>query len=201
VRLAVLIAVAVALSLPSLAHANGDPASDYLLGQDVFFPFGPNIDPGAAKRLQDTIDAGKKEGFRIRVALILSPSDLGTAFSLFKKPQRYSEFLGSELTFAYRDRLLVVMPNGFGYSVNGKPMPATARALKSVTPPGADATKETEAAVTAIHALAGAEGKRIVLPKGSGNRDRLIIAAAALAGLSVVAGVVLFRRSRRTLPV
>ena len=195
-----MIAVAVALCLPPLAKANGDPASDYLLGQDIFFPFGPNVDSAAAKRLQDTINAGKKEGFRIRVALILSPSDLGTAFSLFKKPQRYSEFLGSELSFAYSDRLLVVMPNGFGYSVNGTPKPAIGRALGRVTPPGADATKETEAAVTAIHALAGAEGKRIVVPKGSGNRDRLVIAAAALAGLALIAGVVLFRRGRRTLP-
>lgn len=187
--------------MPPVAQANGDPASDYLLGQDVFFPFGPSIDPAAAKRLQDTIDAAKKQDFTIRVALILAPSDLGTAFSLFRKPQRYAEFLGSEITFAYRDRLLVVMPNGFGYSVNAKPKPATARALQRVAPPGADATRETEAAVSAIHALAGAEGKTIALPKGSANRDRLIIAAAALAGLALVAGVVLFRRSRRTLPV
>ena len=199
-RFPVLIGVVVALCLPPFAHANGDPASDYLLGQDIFCPFGPTVDSGAAQRLQQTIDAGKKVGFRIRVALILAPTDLGTAFSLFRKPQRYAEFLGFELTFAYRDRLLVVMPNGFGYSVNGKPVPATAKALERVPPPGADATNETTAAVTAINALAATEGKRIVLPKSSGNRDRLIIAAGALAVVAALAGLVLFRRSRRTLP-
>lgn len=199
-RFLALVFAAVALCLPPVASANGDPASDYLLAQDIFFPFGPTVDSGAAKRLQETINAGKKAGFTIRVALILAPSDLGTAFSLFNKPQQYAEFLGSELTFAYRERLLVVMPKGYGYSVNAEPRPETARALEGVSPPGADATKETESAATAIHALARAEGKTIVLPKGSGSRDRLIIAAAALAALAVAAGILLFRRGRRTLP-
>ena len=47
--------------------------------------------------------------------------DLGTAFSLYNKPQRTPQFLGLELSFQYRDRLLVVMPNGYGYSIDGKP--------------------------------------------------------------------------------
>ena len=198
-RWTVVVLVAAALCAPGVASANGDPASDYLLVRDVFFPFDAKIDSKAAERLQKTIDAGKKVDFRIRVAAILRPADLGTAFSLFRKPQQYAQFLGKELSFVYRDRLLVVMPNGYGYAVNGEPMPATARALQRLAPPGADATTETTSATAAIRALAAAEGKRIVLPKGSGNRDRLIIAAAALAALALVAGLVVWRRGRRTL--
>ena len=140
-----------------------------------------------------------KQHFRIRVALILSPSDLGTAFSLFGKPQKYAEFLGLELSFVYRDRLLVVMPTGYGYSVNGDPDPkASARAEEASAPrTGCD---EGGRGGDRRSAAAGRRGgHRLAVPKGGGSasRDRLTIAAAVTAGIALLAAFVLYRRRER----
>ena len=123
------------LCTPAVAHANGDPASDYLLVRSIFLPFNAKVDPGASKELADTIRTADKAGFRIKVAVIGSRYDLGTAFSLFNKAQKYAQFLGLELSFQYRDGLLVVMPNGFGYSIAGKQDAAGARVVGSLPAP------------------------------------------------------------------
>ena len=200
-RAVLLAAVAGALLCASAARANGDPASDYLLTQSVFLPFTQTIDQNEVKRLDALLKEANKQHYRIRVAIILSPSDLGTAFSLFDKPQKYAEFLGLELSFVYRDRLLVVMPKGYGYSVNGDPDPKTAQVLKKLPPPGRNATKEVEAAIVAVQRLAAADGQKLEVPnvsKGSTSRDRITIAAAATAGVALIAAFVLYRRQKRT---
>src|SRR4029078_6789214 len=109
---------------PAVARANGDPASDYLLVQSIFLPFNAKVDPNASKELADTIRAANQKGFKIKVAVIGSRYDLGTAFSLYNKAQKYAQFLGLELSFQFRDHLLVVMPNGYGVSIDGKSDPA-----------------------------------------------------------------------------
>ena len=198
-RAAALAAVGVFLALPAAARANGDPASDYLLVRNTFLPFTTGIDKDAVDRLEKTIQAADKAGYKIKAAMILAPSDLGTAFSLFRQPQRYAQFLGLELGFVYRGRLLVVMPNGYGYAVNGKPDPKSSRVLKGVPAPGADATKEVEAATLAIRSLAAANGQRLEISSGGGSntRDRITIAAAATAGIAVIAAIALYRRQRK----
>jgi hypothetical protein len=198
-RAAALVAVGLFLALPGAARANGDPASDYLLVRDSFLPFTSGIDKGAAERLDETLKAADKGDYKIKAAIIHAPTDLGTAFSLFRKPQRYAQFLGLELSFVYRGRLLVVMPNGYGYAVNGKPDPKANRVLARVTPPGADATKEVEAATRAIQRLAAADGHRLEVSSngGSETRDRITIAAAATAGIAVIAAIALYRRQRK----
>lgn len=195
-RSAAAVAVIASLLVPPVARAHGDPASDYLLAQSVFLPFNAKIDSGSSKRLNDVIAAADRAGFKIKTALILGPSDLGTAFSLIHKPQRYAEFLGLELSFVYRQRLLVVMPNGFGYSVKGNPDPKAARVLRTVPAPGADVTKEADAATLAIQRLAAAEGHRLVVSSGGGSsgRDRITIAAAATLAVALFAGFVFYRR-------
>jgi hypothetical protein len=151
-------------------------------------------------KLADVIRAADKAGFRIKVAVIRTRYDLGTAFSLYNKPDKYAEFLGLELSFQYRDRLLVVMPNGFGSSLSGKPDPAAARVLKGLPPPGADAAQEVEAATTGVRRLAAAAGH--VLPaSGSGGggskaRDRITIAAGATALVALLTAIVFYRRGR-----
>jgi hypothetical protein len=189
----------VCLSAPSLARANGDPASDYLLTQNVFLPFTTKIDQNSVKRLDALLVEAKSQRFPIRVALILSPSDLGTAFSLFGKPEKYAQFLGLELSFVYRDRLLVVMPNGYGYAVKGDPDPKASAVLKKLPAPGRSATKEADAAIVAVQRLAASDGRRLAAPKvgGSAGRDRLTIAAAATAGIALIAAIVLYRRRQK----
>jgi hypothetical protein len=151
------------------------------------------------KRLDALLQEADQKHFRIRVAMILSPSDLGTAFSLMGKPEKYAQFLGLELSFVYRGRLLVVMPNGYGYSVNGDPDPKASAVLKKLPAPGRNATKEVQASIVAVQRLAAAEGSNLAAPKvgGSTGRDRLTIAAAATAGIALIAAIVLYRRRQR----
>jgi hypothetical protein len=194
-----LVVVVACLCTSTVARANGDPASDYLLAQSVFLPFTAKIDNHEVQRLNSLLRDAQKSDFRIRVAVILSPSDLGTAFSLYGKPQKYAAFLGLELSFVYRDRLLVVMPNGYGYALNADPVPKASAVLKKLPPPGRDATKEVKAAIVAVQQLAAAQGRRLAAPKGGGSesRDRLTIAAAVTAGIALLAGFVLYRRRGR----
>lgn len=192
---ATVVLLAVLLGVPGPAHANGDPASHYLLGESRFLPFDTEIDSEAVDRLDGVLREADKAGFTIKTALIASPNDLGTAFSLYRKPQRYAEFLGVEISFVYPGRLLIVMPNGFGYAVNGEPDARASSVLARFRPPGRNATREAEAAIRAVVRLAAAAGHTVVVPKGgSETRDRILIAAAVLLGLAVVAGLALYHR-------
>ena len=185
------------LCTPAAARANGDPASDFLLVQSIFLPFNAKVDADVTERLAKTITAADKGNFPIKVAVIGTRYDLGTAFSLYKKAQRYAEFLGLELSFQYRDRLLVVMPNGYGYSINGKPDPAGMKVVQKLPPPGKDATKQVEGATVAIRRLAAASGITLKTDDGgSETRDRIVIGAAAVAFVALLAAIVFYRRGR-----
>jgi hypothetical protein len=196
-RRALILAAAACLCFPAAVHANGDPASDYLLVQSVFLPFDAKIDAKASAQLSDTIRAADSAGFKVKVAVIGSRYDLGTAFSLFNKAERYSEFLGLEISFQFRGHLIVVMPNGFGTSISGKKDPRGIKALKSLRPPGRDATNEVKAATTAVRRLAAAYGHPLAPAVGGGGsqtRDRLTIAAGIVALLALLAGIVFLRK-------
>jgi hypothetical protein len=195
------IAVAAALLLlaaPGVARANGDPASDYLLVQSVFLPFNAKVDPKASKELADTIKAADGKGYKIKVAVIGSRYDLGTAFSLYNKAQKYAQFLGLELSFQYRDRLLVVMPNGYGYAVRGKPDKNGIAVVQKLPPPGKDPTNQVRGATAAVRKLAAAAGKPLPASRGGGGnsktRDRITIAAGLVALAALLAAIVFWRR-------
>jgi hypothetical protein len=102
------------------ARADGDPASDILLGDNVFLTYTVQVSPAAKAALAQAVAKLNKSGFRVKVAVIADPADLGAVPSLFGKPQVYAKFLGTEIAFQYTNRLLVVMPNGFGFSRRGK---------------------------------------------------------------------------------
>jgi hypothetical protein len=97
------------------AHADGDPASDILLIDNVFLTYSVDVSPAAKTALQQEVAKLNKSGFRVKVAVIADPADLGAVPSLFGKPQVYAKFLGTEISFQYTNRLLVVMPDGFGF--------------------------------------------------------------------------------------
>jgi hypothetical protein len=147
------------------ASADGDPASDFLLFAPVFLPFNrpsqPQID-----RLKATVKAAKQHGYEIRVAVIGGPQDLGAVPDLFGIPSTYAKFLGSELVGRYRGRLLVVMPQGYGFSINGKADKAGAQPLAELAPPaGASPDDLTAAATAAVRQLALAGGVQVpVIP-------------------------------------
>jgi hypothetical protein len=186
------------LAVPAVARANGDPASDYLLVQSVFLPFNAKVDPQVSTRLAETIRAANQSQFKIKVAIIGSRYDLGTAFSLYNKAQRYAQFLGLELSFQFRGRLLVVMPNGYGYSIGGRTNPAGVRIVSKLPPPGKNATDEAKGATAAVRKLAAASGVHLSAPAGgsSKTRDRITVGAAVVALAAVLAAIVFWRRDR-----
>jgi hypothetical protein len=113
---ALICACLAAATVAQSARADGDPASDYLLVQRVFVPYEAATAAKQKRDLTAAVTAANKAGFKIRVAVIESAYDLGSVTALWRKPQTYARFLGAELAFVYSQRLLVVMPNGFGFN-------------------------------------------------------------------------------------
>src|SRR5260221_5324214 len=109
-------AALVACAVVPSARADGDPASDYLLTQQVFFPFDAKFPAEKQQQLTAVVTAANRAGYSIRVAVIWSSYDLGAITGLWRKPRTYARFLSAELEYVYKQRLLVVMPNGFGFN-------------------------------------------------------------------------------------
>jgi hypothetical protein len=198
-RLAAAAAVAAVL-LPAPAHADADPASDVLLAQDVFLPFfGGKASDSSADYLNDVVTAANDSGFQIKVAAIGSRGDLGGVFTLFGKPKRYAPFLGREITFQYVGRLLVSMPQGFGFFWQGHDTQREQRLLATVPiKPGADGLVESSA--DAVKKLAAADGHPIDVQRSGSSSSSARIVIGVVGGLvlaAVIAAPLLLRRRRR----
>jgi hypothetical protein len=207
-RWGVLAVLAVALTIaafPPLAHADGDPASDYLVARQVFLS-SQSTSPSASQReLLGVVAAASRAGFAIRVAIISSDYDLGSITALWRKPRLYARFLGLELSLTSKQRLLVVMPNGFGFNWPHHSAGPAYRLLAKIPIPSG-ATGSLDAAETAVRQLAAAAGVTIpaltnsrtneAAPVRAGGNDPVAIIAAALAALAAGLGV-LFARGRR----
>src|ERR1700743_1477057 len=111
---ALLLAIAACIAVPALASADGDPGSDVLLEQNLFFGSDAGISVKQQLGLDRLLQASATAGAPVRVAIIARKDDLGTVTPLWQKPQSYAEYLGYELSNTYGGRLLVVMPNGYG---------------------------------------------------------------------------------------
>jgi hypothetical protein len=186
-RRALLLIALLALAAVPGANANGDPASDVLITQQVFLPVEAPIPQSDQDALTKTVAAANKQGYPIRVAVIAFSGDLGTALSLWKHPQDYAKFLGSELTFVYTKRLLIAQPSGFGIYHRGKSVAKEQRVLARVQA-GRTPAALAQSATQAVRALAAANG--IVLPsyasKSTAWRDRLLIAVAGVLILLII---------------
>ena len=183
-----LVAAALTFAMAPSARADGDPASDYLITQKVFFPYDLKVPPAQQQQLVALVDEANRAGFTLRVALISSSYDLGSITSLWQKPQTYARFLGAELKYVYKNRLLVVMPNGFGFNRPGRSAaPEYAVLAKIPVKPGQ--TGLVDSSLAAVQALAKASGVTLSgttsARPSSRNHDRLIIVIAALAALAV----------------
>ena len=198
-RVLVAAAAAAVLVVPA-ARANGDPASDVLITQQVFLPFAAPISSSAQEELTKTVAAANARGYKVRVAVIAFTGDLGTAVSLWRHPQAYAKFLGSELAFAYANRLLVAMPSGFGFYRGRRPAARERRVLERVRA-GRSPTALVRSTARAVRALAAADG--VELPSsfsggGSGQwRDRALIVGVALAAAAAILGSRWWLRGRR----
>ena len=212
-RFALIILLA-SLAVVPVARADGDPASDYLLGTPAFVPPDARFSSSEKKELTDllagartgaALPGGLAGGYTIRVAVIASRYDLGSVSVLAKQPKLYAHFLSQEVRFVYKGRLLVVMANGYGVARNGKPDPAEQKVVDRLPLPGATHGSDLAAAtVQAVQALAANAGVRIATPvavQGSSSstttRDRVVIAVAALVVLAAALAAALYRRRRR----
>ncbi len=173
------------------ALADGDPASDVLVFDSVFNPPDSGAKPEQAARLQATVQAASRAGYRIRVALINSSGDLGTVTQLWQEPADYSYYLGKELSLQFHGAVLVVMPQGYGLYVPQKtPPPPDVKVMDSEVAPGADLA---EGAQQAVMALAKANGipldvGSVAVHGGSGGSSSLLPLIGFIVGLVLVAG-------------
>jgi hypothetical protein len=198
-RLAALAMLVAACTAAPLAPADGDPASDYLYTQQAFIPFDIKAPVAAQSDLHRTIAGANRGGFAIRVAIISSAYDLGAVPSLWQKPQTYARFLGQELLFVYKRRLLIVMPNGFGFFRSGHGVSQESATLAKI-PIGPGGTGLVAAAREAVVKLAAASGIDVATarpPKSTASRDRLIIIFGSVAIAAAALLVRAFLRRRR----
>ena len=195
------LAIAATMLVSPPALADGDPASDILIGENVFYPFSPAVSPGLQRTLNSETAAAHTVHFPIKVALIASPADLGSIPSLFGKPQQYAAFLDQEISFLnIRQLLLVVMPNGYGSQGLNQ---AAAKAVASLRPPAGFRSNDlAQAAIVAVPTLAAAAGHPIAGVSGGGGADERngtpVVGVGALVFAAVIASAALlgFRHRR-----
>jgi hypothetical protein len=190
-----------------VARADGDPASDVLIKDRVFWPYSVKLPLESRKGLLETVNKATEKGFPIRVALINDELDLGSAGLLSRHPPEYAKFLAQELALVKgKDWLLVVMPNGYGiYHCVGIRRPAgyvdpcekedradadkqLLRGLATPEKSRIDLAASGEEAVRQIAALHGVSVDRSPLPFILGGVVVVLVAAG---------GFVVLRRRRR----
>jgi len=187
---AALVTLLALLVLAPLARADGDPASDYLLTQPAFLPPDVVIPKSDADDLTSTLAAAKQKGYEVRVAVIGTRYDMGSVGALFRKPKEYARFLGQELRFVYKGKLLVVMPNGYGVSENGKPLPAAAKVVAPLPPPGTGGAALAQGATSAVRKLAAASGVQVQAAPSSGSSSSNVATIGGVIAIVVVLAVV-----------
>jgi cytochrome oxidase Cu insertion factor (SCO1/SenC/PrrC family) len=161
--LVVLLALGALGALATTARADGDPGSDVLVYQNLFVAADANVSVQQQLELGNLLTSADNAGFPIRVAIVSQPDDLGAVTALWRKPTAYASFLGTELSLAYAQRLLIVMPNGFGFNWQGHSASAAYQVLGGVriAPGGAGLATAAE---NAVQALARASSVKLAAP-------------------------------------
>lgn len=200
---AVLLACCAFGAFAPAASADGDPASDVLVYQNLFATSESGMSTGQQAQVANLLASAAHAGFPIRVAIIGAPVDLGAVTALWDKPSAYASFLGVELSLVYKQRLLIVMPNGFGFNWTGHPSGSAYQVL-SLVEIGAGGNGLTTAAITAVQTLAAASGIKLATPAapassspshGISRRKAAEIALIVIASLAFCD--VLYRLTRR----
>ena len=156
-----IVALAAAFGVPG-ALADGDPASDVLVTENVFVPLELSI-TRQTELLSALLNSSAPAGFPVRVALIAAPDDLGTATALWRNPVGYSRYLGTELSLAFTGQVVVVMPNGIGvWPGRVAPTGAEQRVASELPAPGGGRAL-VAAAIAAVQRLAAAAGRPLAL--------------------------------------
>ena len=194
-----------ALVMPSAAQADGDPASDVLLLQDVYLPYQPVVPKPVADALTRTVKQLHSSGFPLKVAVIASTTDLGTVPQFLGRPGPYAAFLESEIKFNKAKPLLVVM--GAGYGTAAVP-PNVAAAVAGVPKPKSGSSDDLgRGAIDAVLKVAAATGHPLPKPRlpaasssggggGGGTSPAIIFGVPVL--LLAIGGVLAAIRARQS---
>jgi hypothetical protein len=201
---ALVLAVAL-LAAPTAARADGDPASDVLIGQDVFYPYPPNeVGNGVQRALDGMVAKAKAKGYPVKIALIAGRGDLGAYPELLDQPDKYVAVLTAEISFNTTPRVLVVFPG----SVAGRNLgPRADGALRDLRPAaGSGGEGAARTAMVALSRLTAAAGHPVPIPaiardtvaapaKRGGGPPALLIYGLPVA-LLVTAAAIAGRRGR-----
>jgi len=206
-RAALPLAIAVLAGSAAIARADGDPASDFLVTRQTFLSSQSAALSGAQRELLGVVASANRSGFAIRVAVISNEYDMGSITALWRKPHTYARFLGLELAPGYRGRLLVVMPNGFGFKWPGH-LGASADTLLARVHIVVGSDGMARAARTAVTELAAADGVTLgasatsddARPQRRGGSSSVGIAGAAVAVLLTALVLAAVRRRHKRSP-
>jgi hypothetical protein len=207
------LAGALALAAAPAAWADGDPASDILPAQDVYYPYTPPVSKSLVTAFDRELKQVRAAGYPFKVAVLASQGDMGSYPTLFDQPQRYADLLSSELP-TQSDRqlhgafhLLVVMPGGFGGQNLGDKVDQALAPIKIDPAAGSDGL--VRAAMQAVARIATAAGHPTKVPPeataasskpGAGGKGGGTSAAAIFIPIAAVlialTAIVLVRRRR-----
>jgi cytochrome oxidase Cu insertion factor (SCO1/SenC/PrrC family)/thiol-disulfide isomerase/thioredoxin len=175
-RLTLLVLALLALAAPAVAQADGDPGSDELVFQNLFFGADDGISTAQQVQLGKLLTATEALRAPVRVAIIGKRDDLGTVTPAFGDPAYYAYYLGTELELSYSGRLLVVMPQGvatFWFQHD--------RGTALDIPSGSSSSQLVNAAITGVRKLEAAAGI------SAGTLDRAAGSAGTTAAAVAVA--------------
>jgi hypothetical protein len=204
-RRAALIALTVLALAPGAALADGDPASDVLLAQDVYYPYAPKASKPLTTALDRLLKRVRAAGYPMKVALIETSADLGAYPNLFGDTQSYANLLAKEIAFNSHPHLLVVMPSGFAGDNLGDKVDSALRGISV----NADAKSDglVQAALAAVARIASSNGHPTPVPaaataalassKASSKRSTpsaLVYGGPVLLVLLAIAALLLLRR-------
>jgi hypothetical protein len=193
------------LQLCPAALGDADPASDVLLGENVFYPYSPAVSARFQARLDAEVKAAHRARLPLKVALIDTPVDLGALPTLFGKPRQYAAFLDQEITFGRaKVPLLVVMPQGYGSA--GLPVAASAAVASLPRPISRTSDGLARAASSAVRRIAAAAGHPLgrtragSAPGGGGSGSTVVLVIVVGVCVVLAAGILAVRRRRAVGP-
>ena len=198
-----LAAIAVMVACPAAALADGDPASDVLITDDIFVPYErPSADQVA--KLRGVIEAARGAGQPVRVAVIHSARDLGAVTNLYGHPQEYATLLARELQNpvepgqeGHGEPLIIVMPAGFG--TKNVPPEVDRRLRGAEVPSDASPDELVAAAGWGVQEMARISGRPIreefEEPKGD-DAGGALVAVLVVVALLLLVGALVFVRMR-----
>jgi hypothetical protein len=197
--LTLLFLLVLAGSVPARVLADVDPASDVLLLDNVFVPYQPKVCSKLQDQLKELAADAKRADYPVKIALILTSSDLGGAPQLFDDPDGYATFLYGEIGAQIDGVVVIAMPGGFGMAPD---QPEASVLTDRSIPDAVDSDGLARATLQVVPKLAAAAGKTLKEPKiasgcSSKSGSSTVLVFAAPIALLLIAGSLIALGRRR----